>query len=132
MIVEHYTQIAALRLVNPLNVLARFARLRRGDDDTLAAMLQRDYGPLLGSARCRPWHPASKRMPPRSTAILEEYGAPLALEYDDNDEVHCEICERGARAGSAWRTMRRTSQWKPEAVLSRADVDARGWLVQPG
>lgn len=96
MIVEHYTEIVALRLVNPLNVLGRFARLRQGADDTLGAFLQRDYGPLLGDCDVEAVATSIEEDAAELSAILQEYRAPLALEYDEDDNVHCEICEAGS------------------------------------
>ena len=89
----HYTLVPALRLVNPLTVLARFARLRKGEEDTLGAFLQRDYGPLLGECDVEAVASSIEVDAAEITAILESY-RPEDLSADgEDDDPYCYVCD---------------------------------------
>jgi len=94
-VIDDYKNVPALRLYNPLTVLARFGRARRGEGDTLGAFLLRNYGPLLDGCDVEVVARSIEEDAAEIAAILEDYQIPLALEHDNKDDVHCRICEYG-------------------------------------
>ena len=110
----HYTLVPALRLVNPLTVLARFARLRKGEEDTLGAFLQRDYGPLLGECDVEAEPAASKWTRRRSQPSWRATDRRIYLPMG-RMTILTATCAMamGSRAVCASKTMRRTWLWRP-------------------